>query len=82
MEKSIHSKRYERFLELLKEVRAERGFTQMELAEAVGETQSFVSKCERGERRLDVVELATFCKVLGVSLEEFAARLTKALRKK
>jgi hypothetical protein len=44
----------------------------------LGETQSFVGKCERGERRLDVVELQAFCGAIGVSLPDFAQRLEEA----
>lgn len=44
----------------------------------MAETQSFVGKCERGERRLDVVELQAFCGALGVSLPDFARQLEEA----
>ncbi|MBI4020925.1 MAG: helix-turn-helix transcriptional regulator [Candidatus Aenigmarchaeota archaeon] len=37
--------------------------TQVEVAKALGKPQSFVSKCENGERRVDVVELAAFARV-------------------
>ncbi|WP_246729118.1 helix-turn-helix domain-containing protein [Methylosinus sp. RM1] len=40
------------------------GLTQEGLAERIGRTQSFVSKYERGERRLDVVEFAEFVKAM------------------
>lgn len=39
-----------------------------QVAERIGETQTFVSKCERRERRIDVIELGTFCRAFGVSL--------------
>ena len=45
------------------------------LARRLGETQSFISKCERGERRIDVVELRAFCKALGISFTTFVRRL-------
>jgi hypothetical protein len=44
-----------------------------------GETQAFVSKCERGERRIDVMELRTFCQAFGVELKQFVAAMEKAL---
>jgi transcriptional regulator with XRE-family HTH domain len=50
------------------------GLTQVQLARRVGENQSFISKCERGERRIDVVELRGFCRAFGVSLR-FSVRL-------
>jgi hypothetical protein len=37
-----------------------------------------VGKCERGERRLDVVELQAFCRAVGVSLPDFARQLEEA----
>ena len=47
----------------------------MELGKRLGQSQSFISKCERGERRLDVVELRFFCTALGVELQAFLAQL-------
>jgi transcriptional regulator with XRE-family HTH domain len=77
MEKSIHSSEYERFLALLRETRVQSGQTQEDLATKLNATQSFVSKCERGERRLDLVELAAWCSALNVSLASFVERFEK-----
>jgi len=79
MEKSLFSKAYTSFLRLLRAARKKAGLTQVELAQRLHETQSFVSKCERGERRIDVVELRAFCKAIGVSFTEFARRLDREL---
>lgn len=79
MEKAPFSREYELFLALLREVRTEFGITQEQLAEGLKETQSFVSKCERGERRLDVIELRQFCHAIGVSFIDFVARLDELL---
>ena len=79
MEKSIHSARYAVFLKMLRKAREDAGLTQIHLARKIGETQTFVSKCERGERRIDVVELRTLCGALGVSLSQFVAELERAL---
>ncbi len=43
---------------------------QSELAERIGSDQSFVSRYERGERRLDLVELETICKACGIRLSD------------
>lgn len=75
MEKSIHSHKYAVFLETLRRVREARGLTQWEVASRLGATQSFVSKCERGERRLDVVELINWCEALEMPWIEFAILL-------
>jgi hypothetical protein len=48
----------------------------------LGETQTFVSKCERGERRIDVMELRMFCQAFGFSLKEFVSLLEKAIAKR
>lgn len=53
--------------------------TQGEVAEGIGETQSFVSKCERGERRIDLVELRSFCEVIEVSFIKFLKEFDKSL---
>jgi transcriptional regulator with XRE-family HTH domain len=82
MEKSIHSTRYAVFLKVLREARERAGLTQVQLARKIGESQTFVSKCERGERRIDVVELRTFCQALGLDLKQFVGALEKALRER
>jgi transcriptional regulator with XRE-family HTH domain len=79
MEKSVSSDDYALFLEHLKDARRKAGLTQGQLAEVLGETQSFVSKCERGERRLDIVEVRAFCLALGVPFPSFATQLDKLL---
>lgn len=57
MSRSVFSKRYARLCELLIEARQQADLTQAELAKALRRPQSFVSKYERGERRLDLIEL-------------------------
>jgi transcriptional regulator with XRE-family HTH domain len=81
MEKSIHSARYVIFLDLLRKSREKAGLTQVQLASKIGETQTFVSKCERGERRIDIVELRTFCQAFGLDLKRFVTALERAIRK-
>ena len=60
------------FRGLLKELRLKRDITQTEVAKRLGTPQSYVSKYESGERRLDFVETAQVCKALEISLERFA----------
>lgn len=79
MEKTVFTPDYAMLLRLLREIRAEKGMTQVQLAERLKETQSWVSKCERGEHRLDVLELRAFCKGLDITLIEFIARLENLL---
>ncbi len=80
MEKSVYTHEYQALLRLLKETRQAAPMTQIELADALGQTQSFVSKCERGERRLDLIQLRTICHVLGTTLPDFVAELELRLR--
>jgi transcriptional regulator with XRE-family HTH domain len=67
------------FLALLRQLRQEAGLRQRDLAERLGEPQSFVSKFESGERRLDIGELRYICGALGVPLPEFVARYEQKL---
>jgi len=71
MQKTQHTRRYERLLTALRAARLRSGLTQMEVAKELGTYASYVSKCESGERRIDVVELADFCRVYGVGLIPF-----------
>ncbi len=70
---SVHSARYKRFLKLLKQARLAAGLTQARAAVALGRHQSFVSKCESGERRVDVIELDEFAKLYGRPLSYFVS---------
>jgi transcriptional regulator with XRE-family HTH domain len=65
---------------LLREMRVESGLTQVDLAERIERDQTFVSKYESGQRRLDALELREICQAIGITLEEFARRLEKALK--
>jgi len=67
------------FLDLLKKVRQEKGLRQIELADKLGVPQSFVSKYEAGNRRLDLLELRQICLILGISLEGLVQELEKCL---
>lgn len=66
--------RRERLQALLRELRLEAGLRQVELAERLCRPQSFVSKYESGQRRLDLVELGQLCQAVGISLAEFVRR--------
>jgi transcriptional regulator with XRE-family HTH domain len=63
-----------RLAALLREVRVEAHMTQGEVADKIGQTQSYVSKYESGEQRLDLIELEAVCAATGVSLTEFVRR--------
>jgi len=63
---AAYTDRYELFREILKELRESKGVTQAQLAERLEIPQSYVSKYETGERRLDFVETAEICEALGI----------------
>jgi transcriptional regulator with XRE-family HTH domain len=68
---STRTPRYRQFLTRLRQARVEAGFTQAQAAAALGKPQPYLSKCESGERRVDVVELEKFAKVYGKPLSYF-----------
>lgn len=70
--KSLQSRRYRILLDRLRLARGESGLTQLALARAVKRTQTWVSKCELGERRVDFVELEDWAAACGKPLDWFA----------
>jgi transcriptional regulator with XRE-family HTH domain len=79
MDKSIYTDEYAVLLALLREARRAAGLSQVQLAERLGQSQSFVSKAEKGDRRLDLIQLRTICQALGTTLPDFVARLEERL---
>jgi transcriptional regulator with XRE-family HTH domain len=79
MEKSIHTPEQKKLQRLLRQVRRGAGLRQEDLAKMLGKPQSFVSKYESGERRLDLLELRQICLAVGVSLADFVKRLEESL---
>lgn len=81
MDKTIHTAEYATLLALLRETRQAAGVTQVQLAERLDETQSQISKLERGEVRLDLIELRTILLALGTTLPTFVTSLEERLKK-
>jgi transcriptional regulator with XRE-family HTH domain len=73
--KSVFTPEYAHFAARIVELRKEAGLTQAELAQLLGRPQSYVSKYERGERRLDVVEFLAVARALGTDAASFVAEL-------
>lgn len=71
MQKQSYSQRYQLFLASLRTARKSAGLTQVEAASRLKDTQTFVSKCERGERRVDVIELLDFLELYGADAPSF-----------
>ena len=72
---SIHTERYQIFRELLVAARQKQGLSQAALADRLGRVQTFVSKYERGERRLDVVEFLDVAAALGLDPHKVLRKL-------
>lgn len=66
MPKSIYKKSYNQLKELLIGARKASGLTQTALADKLSKPQSFVSKYESGERRIDVIEFIEIAEALGI----------------
>ncbi len=73
MPNPIHDPRYQIFREMLTEARLAKGMLQSDVAEKLQKNQSFVSKYERGERRLDVPEFIDVAEALGIKVVDFLA---------
>ncbi len=82
MTRSVFSKGYDRFRQLLVEARKEAGLTQAEVALRLGRPQSYVSKYEQGERRIDVVEFLEIADAVSVNPATIIARLHRSVKKR
>ncbi|WGK88336.1 helix-turn-helix transcriptional regulator [Pseudomonas migulae] len=74
---SIYSDSYQLLLTQLFDARKKAGLTQTMLSSRLSKPQSFVSKYERGERRLDVIEFLEVCELLGADPHELIRNLEK-----
>lgn len=63
-----------RLAALLRKIRVDADLTQAQVAERLGQPQSYVSKYETGEQRLDLIELEAVCDAVRIPLDEFVRR--------
>ncbi len=75
MQKSQHTRDYQRMIEMLRTARKEAGLKQSDVARKLKTYASFVSKVESCERRIDVIEMAALCRVYGLDLLELLGNL-------
>ncbi len=71
MSKSVYTKEYREIIEKLKQARFDAGLKQEDVARKLKKPQSYVSKIERGERRLDVTELKELVKLYKKDVTHF-----------
>jgi transcriptional regulator with XRE-family HTH domain len=79
MSKPLHNEDYRVFLVLLRAMREAQGVSQAQLAALLEQDQTYVSKCETGIRRLDVIELRLWVNALGFEIMEFTEALEEQL---
>ena len=75
MKKTIYSEEHRRLIGQLKRARKEAGLEQNEVAKLLGKTQSYISKIESGQRRVDLVQLREFAKIYKKPLNYFITLL-------
>ncbi len=66
-----YDSRYRQFLKRLRQARLDASLTQEQVAERLGKPQSFISKSENGERRVDALELEAFASLYGKPIDYF-----------
>ncbi len=71
MPRALYTKDHNEIVARLKEARIKIGLGQVEVAEKLGRTQSYVSKIESGQRRFDVLQLKEFAKLYKKPLDYF-----------
>jgi transcriptional regulator with XRE-family HTH domain len=71
MANPLHRRQYEIFRNLLVKAREDAGLSQTEIALRMDKPQSFVSKYERGERRLDFTEFMEIATILSIDKKKF-----------
>lgn len=82
MEKSPFTREHRLLIAMLRERRRAASLTQAQIAKKLGLTQSVVSKWERGDRRVDLIQLLAWCRATGDTLSGFAADFESRVKRK
>lgn len=78
--KTIYNDKYRILIDGLVAARKKLGLTQLELAARLGKDQTYISKIERLQRRVDVIELRAICRAIGIKFVEFIQAFEKAIK--
>lgn len=78
MSRTLESATYKRLIRQLKTARLDQGETQTSLAAKLKRPQSFITKTERLDRRLDVLEFIRWCDALGIDPASLMSRASKS----
>ena len=73
MSKSVYNDDYKKLIERLKQARLDAGLSQQVVADELNKPQSYISKVESGDRRLDIIEVKEFAKLYKKKLEDLIA---------
>ena len=74
--RSVYTAAYQRMLRALRKARIDAGLTQVEVAKKLKRPQSFVSNCESGERRVDLIEAWEFAQLYDCSVLDFLPKVS------
>jgi len=75
----IYEPEYRVLIECLKDYRLQSKMTQQELALHLGCSQTYISKYEQCQKRLDIIEVRKICLCLGISFQEMVAEFEERL---
>lgn len=79
MKKSLYKKENEIFVQVFTELRNKKGLLQTDLAKKLNVHQSFISKIETGQRRVDIIELREICRQLNTNIVDFCKAFEKKI---
>ncbi|MBP4049713.1 helix-turn-helix domain-containing protein [Chromobacterium violaceum] len=71
----LYGQRYDKLRRVLRATRRQAGLTQVQLAEKLGRGQSYVSKVERGEQYVDVIEFLEWCDACNTPAESVIVKM-------
>lgn len=72
--KTIYSEEHKRLVDRLIKAREDAHLGQEEVAKRLGRTQSYISKLESGQRRIDLIQLKDFARIYKKPLDYFIAK--------